>query len=64
MSFFTQIEQDWSLKPFVALKLINGQDECPVEEFPEEVLYEVWPGTYPKCKQGKKKLSVCYYVKG
>lgn len=40
--------RDWSLAPFVGVKVVSAELPCP-EDFPDDVIYDIWPGTRQRC---------------
>jgi len=55
LSYLNQITDDWTTLPFVKLyvmparnETLNKTENCPTE-YPDEVFYTVWPGTYKYC---------------
>jgi len=55
LTYLNQITEDWNTLPFVSMKVVltrnstgNLTEACPIE-YPSEVFYHVWPGTYYFC---------------
>ena len=64
ISYFSQITEDWTTKPFVDIKIMKRDEndeipECP-NDFPDEVVYKIWPGTRPYCDCTTAKTKKIY----
>ena len=42
------LKKSWESYTFVDIIVLDGQDSCP-SEFPDEVIYEIFPGTRHSC---------------
>ena len=43
-----QVRIDWMTKPFTDIAVVDAETKCPTS-FPDEVIYNVWPGTRMMC---------------
>ena len=44
----SQVRYNWLTKPFTDITVVDADDNCPAS-FPDEVIYNVWPGTRMMC---------------
>ena len=44
----SQVKYDWTIQPFTSITVIDADYSCP-EDFPDEVIYNLWPGTRMMC---------------
>ena len=52
----------WTLQPFVDVTVVDASENpsgCPASH-PEELIYEVWPGTYGYCDALEQKGDRSY----
>ena len=53
--YLTQVLEDWKTKPLTDVLVIKVDESYPMmptycpKEYPEQVVYKFWPGTFPYC---------------